>query len=125
MISEITQNDILQGVDVSEVGGLAKRFSVNKEEMASILGVSPRTLQKKSAGHDQSLDKNLSERCLNLNNLMNIAIDYFGSKEGAVDWFHTENRSLGSVTPFSLCDTFLGMQRVEEVIVKLMYGMTA
>lgn len=120
-----TQKQILKGVDVTEVGVLAKRFSVSKEDIANILGVSPRTLQKKIAEKTHSLDKNLSERCINLNNLFDLAVDYFGSEKSAVLWFHNENIGLGSVTPFSLCETFYGMQRVENTIAKLKYGMTA
>ena len=120
-----TQKQILQGVDIAEVGVLTKRFSVSKEEMANILGVSQRTLQKKSAGKTHILDKNLSERCINLDNLFNLAVNYFGSEKSASLWFHNENIGLGSVTPFSLCETFHGMQSVESTIIKLKYGMTA
>ena len=120
-----TQKQILKGVDVTEVGVLSKRFSVSKEEMANILGVSSRTLQKKTAGKTHSLDKNLSERCINLDNLFNLAVDYFGSEKSAALWFRKENMGLGSVTPFSLCETFHGMHSVENTIIKLKYGMTA
>jgi len=124
-MANTTQKQILQGIDVSEVGVLAKRFSVSKEDMAKILGVSPRTLQKKSIDKSHSLDKNLSERCINLDDLFNVAVDYFGSEKSAVSWFHTENRGMSMVTPFSLCETFHGMNRVENTILKLKYGMTA
>ncbi|WP_412971328.1 antitoxin Xre/MbcA/ParS toxin-binding domain-containing protein [Glaciecola sp. MF2-115] len=120
-----TQKQILRGVNVAKVDVLAKRFSVSIEEMANILGVSPRVLQKKSAGKTHILDKNLSERCINLDNLFNLAVNYFGSENSASLWFRNENIGLGSVTPFSLCETFFGMQCVENTIIKLTYGMTA
>lgn len=120
-----TQKQILDGVNVTEVGVLAKRFSVSKEEIANVLGISIRTLQKKSAEKTHKLDTNLSERCINLNNLFNLTVDYFGSEKSAASWFHTENRGLGLVTPFALCETFHGMHRVENTVVKLKHGITA
>ncbi|MFQ3250595.1 MAG: putative toxin-antitoxin system antitoxin component (TIGR02293 family) [Glaciecola sp.] len=120
-----TQKQILEGVNVTEVGVIAKRFSVSKKEIAEVLGVSPRTLNKKGADKTHKLDKNLSERCINLKYLFNLSVDYFGSEKSAISWFHTENRGLGMETPFALCETFNGMHRVENTIVKLNYGMTA
>lgn len=120
-----TQKQILKGVSAADVGVLAKRFSVSNKEIAHVLGISPRTLNKKNIEKTDKLDKNISERCINLNNLFNLTVDYFGSEKCAVSWFHTENIGLGLVTPFSLCETFHGMHRVENTIIKLKSGMTA
>ena len=120
-----TQKQILEGVSVIDVVVLATRFSVSNKEIANVLGISHRVLQKKSIEKTQKLDKNISERCINLNNLFTLTVDYFGSENSAVSWFHSENIGLGLVTPFSLCETFHGMNRVESTIIKLKYGMTA
>lgn len=120
-----TQKQILDGVSVSNVSVLAKRFSVSMKELSYILGISERTLQKRKSEVGYKLDKNLSERCINLNNLFSFAVDYFGNEKSAAIWFQTENTGLGSVTPFSLCETFYGMSRVENTLVKLKHGMTA
>lgn len=121
----ITQRKILKGVNVKEALALSKKLRINKQEFANTLGVSSKALQKKSADAKQSLDKNISERCLNISILVDFVADFFGNEDAAITWLHTENRGLGYVTPFSLCDTFYGMQRVENAIIKLKHGMTA
>ena len=120
-----THKQIHEGVSAADVGVLAKRFSVSNKEIAKILGISPRALNKKNLEKTDKLDKNISERCINLNNLFNLTVDYFGSEKSAISWFHTNNIGLGFVTPFSLCETFHGMSMVENTIVKLKHGMTA
>jgi hypothetical protein len=57
--------------------------------------------------------------------LMISAELYFGNNISAQLWFQEQNSELGSVTPFSLCDSFLGMSRVNNSIMKLKCGMTA
>jgi hypothetical protein len=73
-VLKTTQKQILEGVNVTEVGVIAKRFSVSKKEIAEVLGVSPRTLNKKGADKTHKLDKNLSERCINLKYLFLVLI---------------------------------------------------
>ena len=125
MMPVITQKTILAGVEAKEALALCKKLRITKQELTNILGVSVKTLQKKSACENQLLNKNLSERCLNLKALIDLALNYFVKEDAAVAWFHSENRGLGSVTPLSICDTFHGMERVKSTIIKLEYGMTA
>jgi putative toxin-antitoxin system antitoxin component (TIGR02293 family) len=120
----ITQKQILQGVTVTDNYTLAVRYSVSRKEIAQVLGCSIRTLQKKNANCALKLDRNISERCISLDNLFSTAVDYFGSEHSAKYWFRSKNRGLGNVTPFYLCDTFNGMYMVENSIIKLTYGMT-
>ena len=54
-----------------------------------------------------------------------FAANYFGTIENTVSWFLTENIGLGDVTPISLLNTDSGLNRVQNCINKLNFGMTA
>jgi putative toxin-antitoxin system antitoxin component (TIGR02293 family) len=71
------------------------------------------------------LNKNLSERILRLQEIMYLAQCYFGQDETAMRWFQDVNKGLDDKKPFTVCDTFYGMERVENSLMKLVHGMTA
>lgn len=56
--------------------------------------------------------------------LMVIAVGYFGDEPITRRWLGKFNRVIGS-EPINLCNTFSGMDRVEDRIMRLMRGMTA
>jgi uncharacterized protein (DUF2384 family) len=55
---------------------------------------------------------------------MVIAVGYFGDEPITRRWLGKFNRVIGS-EPINLCNTFSGMDRVEDRIMRLMRGMTA
>jgi putative toxin-antitoxin system antitoxin component (TIGR02293 family) len=122
----VTQDNISEGVDAKDVADVAEQFGVSQKVISDILGVSIRAVQNKRRAKDnEKLGKNVSERLLRLREVMSVAVNYFGSDDGARHWFNTPNIGLGNKPPLLLCDTFLGMDRVENSIQKLMHGMTA
>lgn len=56
--------------------------------------------------------------------LKKLALEYFKTPEDARLWFNTTNRSLGYITPLTLLKTEIGLQQVENCIIKLIHGMT-
>lgn len=122
----MTQDSISEVVAVADVADVAEQFGVSQKAIADILGLSIRTLQNRQRSKDnRKLDKNVSERLLRLRELFSVADNYFYSKEAAIRWFKTPNTGLGCKPPLLLCDTFFGMDMVENSIQKLMHGMTA
>ena len=122
----VTQDNIYAGVDAKDVAEVAEQFGVTQKIISDLLGVSLRAIQNRRRGkNSDKLDKNASERILRMRELMSVGIGYFGNEDNTRHWFNQANTGLGDVTPISLCDTFLGMERVENSIQKLMHGMTA
>lgn len=121
----VTQAKIDQGVGIQHILEVANLYNVRQQDIADILGVSVRSIQKRRGSGRETLDKNLTERILTLRELMEIAVTYFGCEKSAQEWFQQNNRGLGDVNPFALCDSFLGMARVRNSIMKFTYGMTA
>ena len=52
------------------------------------------------------------------------ATDVLGSREKAIDWMKAPNGALGGATPISVLDTDteLGAKAVEDVLVRIEYG---
>ncbi len=50
------------------------------------------------------------------------AIEVLGSIDKARLWLKTPNRALGCETPLDLLDTDIGTRQVEEVLLRLNYG---
>lgn len=56
--------------------------------------------------------------------VIKLALEYFKTPEDAKRWFNTTNRGLGNITPLTLIETDIGLQRVENCIIELIHGMT-
>ncbi|PSU33539.1 MbcA/ParS/Xre antitoxin family protein [Photobacterium lutimaris] len=54
--------------------------------------------------------------------LYDDALAYFGDRERADDWLHTENIALGLVSPASLCKSEAGRAEVKELLRRLKAG---
>lgn len=122
----VTQENIRSGVDVNDIVTIANRLQVSQKVVADILGISIRGIQqKKHTDTPTKLDKNISERVLRLNEVIAVAHFYFGQDEQVARWFNTPNPGFDMVNPIMLCDTFLGMDRVDNTLQKLIHGMTA
>lgn len=105
---------------------MAEQFGVTQKVIADLIGISVRAFQqKRQANINQKSNKNVTERILKMRELMSVACMYFGDEQNARYWFNTPNIGLIGVAPILLCDTFLGMSRVENSIHKLLHGMTA
>lgn len=110
---------------MSNVENTAVLYGVSQKELAEILGVSLQSIKKLNVAKNLPLNKNLSERILRLQEIMYLAHCYFGQDETAMRWFQDVNKGLDYKKPFTVCDTFYGMERVENSLIKLVHGMTA
>lgn len=63
-----------------------------------------------------------SERALRIAKLTAHAAEVFRSHTNATAWLNRPNRSLGGVTPLSLCDTEIGGNEVEESLIRIAHG---
>lgn len=89
----------------------------NKMNLSELFGVEPATIES-------ILNTALDCQYEKLNRIMDVAIDYFKTQQGAKSWFSTANRGFGGVTPLSLLNSDAGFERVKNCIIKLKYGMT-
>ena len=57
-----------------------------------------------------------------LGQVISQAVETLGTLEKARRWMSTPNRALGGVVPLDRLDTTVGAQQVEEILLRLTYG---
>ncbi len=70
----------------------------------------------------ETFDSLESERALRVAKLTAHAEEVFRSYTNAIEWLNRPNRSLGGVTPLSLCDTEIGGNEVDESLIRIAHG---
>jgi putative toxin-antitoxin system antitoxin component (TIGR02293 family) len=109
------------GFKVSTFNRLAKEMSLSGSELATAVGIKPRTLTRRQKTGRLSPDE--SDRLVRLASLYAKTEDLFeGDKEKAARWFMTEKRALGGAAPIDYADTEIGVQEVEDLIGRLEHG---
>jgi putative toxin-antitoxin system antitoxin component (TIGR02293 family) len=110
------------GLPRSALDALADELGVATSELAGILGVSLRTLQRKSSSGDR-LGAAASDRLARIRRIQAHAKHVFGDSDKAVRWLTTPSRPLNREIPLRLLDTDVGTQRVQEELHQIEFGM--
>ena len=97
------------------------RSGISLTEIASIIGIPPRTLaRRKSSGR---LTSDESEKLLRLSSVFEQAVELFeGDEANARRWLTTAKKALDHQTPLSYSRTELGAREVENLIGRLEHG---
>lgn len=104
---------VRKGYPAERLDQMARILSVDRPIFLSILGLSERTLQRKS-GSDARLSPAVSDRLARLERIIRLATEVFGTDQKAILWLKRQNRALGSEMPVQLLDTDAGTQQVEQ-----------
>ena len=81
---------VTQGVRVEYAKLLMQSFHVIPEnDLYLVLGITPRTMQRRAASAHKTLDSNASDRALRLTSITSQAMDVLGSQEAAERWLST------------------------------------
>lgn len=108
-----------EGISMQTLNTMLTMLSVSMKELANMLPVSERQLNRYPATH--KLRKDLSSHLLQLVTLFQRGYDVFG-KEKFDRWIRTEVQSLSNQRPIDLLDTPIGIQMVEDLIGQIEYG---
>lgn len=110
-----------QGMPRAEVDKIAGIIGLTDKEMARILNMSERNLHRLKP--EDRLARDASERLLLLTNLLRHGFDVFDNDaETLADWFRTPLRELNDQSPVQLLDTATGFGLVDDVLVRIEYG---
>jgi putative toxin-antitoxin system antitoxin component (TIGR02293 family) len=113
-----------EGVERSLVDHVSKMVKLTDNEMAHLLGMTPRNLHRISS--DKRLGTDASERLLLLKNILIHALDTFEGEEVIVrNWLRTPISELNDQTPLQMMDTVTGFSLVDDVLGRLDYGLPA
>jgi putative toxin-antitoxin system antitoxin component (TIGR02293 family) len=116
--------EVRDGLPISELDQVASLLTISREQLAQILGITVRTLQRK-AGADERLGPAASDRLARVRRIHDLAIHVLGDQQKASRWMTSVSRPLGGQLPVQLLDTDIGTQRVEQELYQIKYSIPA
>lgn len=137
---------IKKGIPLGVISHIKKEFNLPDEVIARIIGVSPRTIarrrktgkmpvsgiQKAVSGGQRKgrvtpislerLSPVESDRVYRFARIVALAEDVFEDKEEALEWLNNTQYGLGGRIPFDMLQTDAGAREVEELLIRIDYG---
>lgn len=111
---------VRSGLPFSAFVALAKQLEISPHQFTAVLGIPPRTVARRK--ESQHLNPQESDRLYRVARAVSQAVEVLGSIEKARVWLKTPNRALCGEIPLDLLDTEIGARQVEEVLLRLNYG---
>jgi len=111
---------ITNGLPASLVRELARRMGVTLEDLAGLLRLNPRTLQRRLG--EGVFDLSESERLWELARLFYRAMQVLESEAGAVHWFKNPIQALGWATPLAYARTAVGLRELDNILGRIEHG---
>lgn len=111
------------GLSMSQINHLAKRYDMSLKELASILHLSERTLQRYAPS--DMLSPESSERALRLQRLYERGAVVFGTLDNFTSWMNSQVLIFKNETPISFLDTIFGFELLEDELGRIEHGIFA
>ena len=109
-----------EGIAKRKLLSLARKLSLTIQELADILHISERTLQRYSP--DTFIKTEHADRAIELARLYERGIEVLGSAEAFNSWMRQPNYTLKNQAPLSLLDTSIGFTMVLDVLGRIEHG---
>lgn len=123
-LQALPQHDLIRSISSGLPGylvrELAKHLGITLEDMAGLLRMNPRTLQRRlDLGN---LDLSESERLWELSRLYFRAAEVLETEAAAVHWFKNPIQALGWATPLAYARTAVGLRELENILGRIEHG---
>ena len=115
--------EIRKGLPVETFFELEARLGVGTTQLAEVVGIPLRTLQRRK--DEGRLTKDESDRLDRVRKLMNQATGIFDSETSARAWLTRPQIGLAGFVPLELADTGAGIREVENLLGRIDYGVYA
>ena len=109
-----------KGVSKRALLSLAKQISLTIQELAGIMHISERTLQRYTPA--TLIKTEHAEKAIELARLYQRGTEVFGTMENFNDWMKTPNYTLNGEAPLSLLDTSIGFELILQTLGRIEYG---
>ena len=113
------RDSIREGFPHAALEELLRTSGLGLRDLASVLDLSPRSLQRRSGGR---LARHESDRLYRLARILALAHEFLGGRERALHWLKRPNVSLGGGIPLEWLDTEVGARQIENVLGRIAYG---
>lgn len=115
---------ILQsGLKGNSIETFSKHSGLSQTELAQILNLSERTLQRKGAS--QPISFNTSDKLIELVRLFHKGMHVFNTKELFLAWLHHTSRAFSGEKPIKLIESSLGIELVNDELERIQHGIFA
>ncbi|MCS5700368.1 DUF2384 domain-containing protein [Cyanobium sp. FGCU-52] len=111
---------VRKGLPFSAFEALTQHLQLSQQQVTAVLGIPPRTLARRKAS--RHLTPQESDRVYRVARAIEQTVETLGSMDKAHRWLKTPNRALAGEIPLDLLDTEIGARQVEEVLLRLNYG---
>ncbi|MNK12364.1 hypothetical protein D3C87_304240 [compost metagenome] len=109
-----------KGVSKKALVSLVKQISLTIQEVASIMHISERTLQRYTPA--TLIKTEHAEKAIELARLYQRGTEVFGTLDNFNDWMKTPNYTLNGETPLNLLDTSIGFELILQTLGRIEYG---
>jgi putative toxin-antitoxin system antitoxin component (TIGR02293 family) len=114
---------IEEGLPTDLVDETQERLNLGPQEMASFLGISPRTLERRRASG--TLSSVESERLYRIVRLFRKATEVFEGEEEARSWLKRPQMRLGEQVPLDVARLEPGAREAERLLGRIEHGIPA
>ena len=111
---------VRSGLPFSAFLALTNQLEIAPQQLTAVFGIPPRTVARRKEA--RQLNPQESDRLYRVARTVSQAVEVLGSIDKARVWLKTPNRALGCEMPLDLLDTDIGTREVEEVLLRLNYG---
>jgi putative toxin-antitoxin system antitoxin component (TIGR02293 family) len=112
------------GLPRGVLDALKQATSLSDAQLASLVGVSGKTLQRGRATRGR-LDSVTSDRLFRAARLVALAGEVLEDRERGIAWLGRAQIGLGGVAPFALMTTDAGCEQVEQLLLRIEHGVYA
>lgn len=111
-----------KGLPKRAVSRLVKLLSINPGEIAPLLLVSRKTVERYKGDLEAHLSCSVSERVLRIAIVAERCSEVFGDAKRCNEWLKSENAALGGRTPLGLMRSDFGIDMVLNELGRIEYG---
>ena len=111
------------GVAMRQIQKYMDTYNLTLKEMASILNISERTLQRYEP--KDILSKDVSDRALHLQRLYERGAEVFGTLDNFKGWMKSSILIFNNEKPISFLDTIFGFELLEKELGRIEHGIFA
>jgi putative toxin-antitoxin system antitoxin component (TIGR02293 family) len=111
---------VRRGLPFSAFDALLKAVALPQRELALVLGIPDRTIARRREA--KQLTAVESDRLYRVARTVAHTVSVLGTIEKARTWLTRPNRALGDEPPLALLDTDIGARQVEDVLLRIEYG---
>jgi putative toxin-antitoxin system antitoxin component (TIGR02293 family) len=108
------------GLPFASLPAVAARLQLDPADLSRLLDLPARTLARRKLGRRLAFDE--SDRLFRLARIGAFAAETLGTWAKAVHWLHEPNRALAGAPPLAELDTDPGCRQVEDLLVRIRYG---